>query len=249
MASAIIVIMKQKRYEFSILLLSSVAIILLSIFLIKNNNQENTPTPTHQQTPPSLTPTNTQDTSDWKIYTNNKYGFKVEFPSNWESKETDSQVSLRLTKDVHATEPLNFYYYNAGKTMFEFTLTDPNNADDSKYTHNGIVFDNRGVAESLVISVRESRGKIDNTYSLEQEMRDYFEEGRIVTNTTLSGHNTLRSMRNKDSADENIRYLAYGGYDEEVNVFFNNNLYSIYYNGNHYEPYFDQILSTFQFTK
>lgn len=48
-------------------------------------------TPITVQISPSPTPSNSTDTSTWKTYTNTKFGYSVQFPSNWEEGSLGSE--------------------------------------------------------------------------------------------------------------------------------------------------------------
>jgi len=188
---------------------------------------------------------NANTTDNWKIYRNEEFGFKMRYPSNWQFKEAKIKQTFKIPfiSEVYATEPLNFYQM---PLVFSIELQSPENKMER---------DSRGVPQSIVISVRRPENTvlfyeiIKDLESYERVMRKYFKEGRIVNKSTLAGKSALYSKRNVGTGDESIEYLAYDGYDEEVDVFLNENLYSIYRNGDYYAPYFDQIVSTFRFVE
>jgi len=68
--------------QFFIILVGSLVIILAVAFFAINNGQIK-----FAPEPKETTPTITEDTSNWKTYTNEKYSFQVDYPNEWMVEE------------------------------------------------------------------------------------------------------------------------------------------------------------------
>lgn len=91
------------------------------------------------------TPTNSPiDTSDWKTYTNNEYGFSFKYPSNWENFPEEKISSVGLVSSLASPETIKATNDNSGMfrndiEIYYFpTILDEINNKTSKWNANTI---------------------------------------------------------------------------------------------------------------
>jgi hypothetical protein len=84
--------MRNKTRFIAILAVIIIGVIGISAYLLQGTGRQQ-----KELTPVSPTPASPQvpeiDTSDWKVYRNETFGFEVRYPSNWEVKEDYGKVS------------------------------------------------------------------------------------------------------------------------------------------------------------
>jgi len=89
-------------------------------------------TPTAQQTSVS-TPTLKNEMADWKTYTNEKYGFKIQLPDDWQTKEDSKYnfVSFNSQEKFNAITKHNDSEVNGGGMSDNVTIS--YYKDDAEY--------------------------------------------------------------------------------------------------------------------
>lgn len=182
-----------------------------------------------------------KEKSGWKKFTNEQYDFNVNYPSGWKVTKLDPPWPwMSYIPKVQATEPYNFYYLTQER-VYEARFYDPEVKEQ---------VDPMGGAMCLTITVNRLNNKFKGYEDLKdldtfiRKMKEYFREGRSYEDIVFNNQKAVYSKRNP-SPEDNL-YIPYGGYDEEIDFFYNGYLYSIATNGEHYKNYFNQFYSSFR---
>ncbi len=91
--------MKNNQKGFANIVLIGALVVLIGLVSYfawsKKSNQLSNPQP--------LT-TTTSNSADWKTYTNNKYGFEIQLPSDWQAQEGNTDVSFNSQENLKVFE-------------------------------------------------------------------------------------------------------------------------------------------------
>jgi hypothetical protein len=148
------------------IVLGIVVVILLGILvfvLLRNDSQKETVSQqdmlSNNDTKP-VQPINTQPTtqapaaeaSDWRVYTNSKYGFSIEVPKDWVAKDTTTGVTFvspqtklneeKRLQDCNDKDDTTLCNSNGVPVDFSFSSksADVNVGTIKEVTYNGVVF-------------------------------------------------------------------------------------------------------------
>lgn len=181
------------------------------------------------KTTPKITPTPaTNETADWQTYTNKEYEFEVKYPINYSILKPgtgDSKESVRLDSDVSFKNTKIEYLYE-----IDFADTQKTNNQDS-----------------LIITIYNN----GNNYTLENWLEKYSET--LPTNASLGVEEEIRidgikGFKGGFGCCMTSRHSVFLKKDDkiyEISSGFKNFETGLYTN----EEMFNQILSTFRFTK
>ncbi len=87
-----------------------------------------TPTLSTAKKSPSVSPSTTADTADWKTYTNNTYGFSFKYPKDWKTTEKEENfnderkyiIELNLNNYLATNQSYAVEIFNSDKTARQF---------------------------------------------------------------------------------------------------------------------------------
>lgn len=181
-----------------------------------------------------------------KIY-NEEYSFQLNYPLGWQVETKDLQSSSwNIFKKAYATEPLNFIWLMYDR-LLEINITDPQQFEKRDFI---------GVENSLHLMISRIKNNfktnqpIKNLDDFEKLMKTYYKEGRVIQKKYLSGKEAIFSRKNTEAIDEHTLYWAESsGYDKEVDIFYNNLVYTLTCNGEWYQSYCDNFFSSFKFVE
>lgn len=128
---------KSKPLMLFVLLLLALVILMLIITF----NGYNKPKPVVDNTSNNQQTNNTDQKlqptiSDWKVYENKEYGFRIDYPSNWTAKETGSYTAISLVspetqkdfednfeqiKDFYVGNFNEYFAYNSDVSIYRYS--------------------------------------------------------------------------------------------------------------------------------
>lgn len=165
------------------------------------------------------------DTSDWLTYENEEYGFHLKYPSNWET-----EVRENTSEDINHIKS----FYKISTTQKYPDPEKPLDAYVSIWIKNNP--NSETLQEMFDREYQECLDIQDNQYGCPgpQDTSDW-------KNVEVDGREAIRSSKINSLVDYDIVYVVYSGY------FFV--IHGSYYNNNYnFEPVFNQIILTLQFT-
>lgn len=178
---------------------------------VQKNLEQNTPLPAQAI-----------DTSNWKTYRNEKYGFEVKYPKEWNDVPTELNVGMGVESFV--LNPLQINLQLSGGRFWDVVTVLMNTGYSI------------GQAESKV-----SRSDIDESINEFKKSVNHFMQESVniggISAVRISGLSTNPYRKNVQQA--------------EIYVIKNNVLYTFEYDGigGDFEKEFDAIFSTFKFIK
>lgn len=188
------------------------------------------------------------DTSDWKVYRNEKYGFEVRYPREWQINIQSSEGAFLKIPHVYATPEFEEYHYIVWYQA-------PESTDEFPRFLSGVLKFHLEMKNPLVSPNRSSYNgapfgifiRIYNNLLSEAEIKrryyDYSKQTAKFESIQVSGIEGLRVIQNTE--DEIPEVWAY----EDVVLAKPPYTYVIFYAGDEYRDYFKRLLSTFKFIR